>query len=68
MRTTLDLDPVLIETVSRATGEKTKKKAVEKALQAYLRAKKCEELAALIGNYDDFGLTLEKLEEIRREP
>jgi len=68
MRTTLDLDPDLIENVRRTTGLKIKKRAVEKALREYLKAKKCEELASLVGNYDEFELTPEKLDEMRREP
>lgn len=68
MRTTLDLDPGLLEKVTRATGQKIKKRAIETALREYLKAKRCEELAAMIGHYDDFSLTPEKLEEMRREP
>ena len=33
MRTTLDLDPKLLEDVVRATGRKSKAKAVSKALE-----------------------------------
>jgi|GEM_PF-584994 len=68
MRTTLDLDPDLLERVTRATGQKIKKRAIETALREYLKARKCDELAALVGNYDKFELTPEKLDEMRREP
>ena len=68
VRTTLDLDPDLIENVRRTTGLKIKKRAIETALREYLKARKCDELAALVGNYDKFELTPEKLDEMRREP
>ena len=65
MRTTLDLDVELLENVQRLSGATTKKQAVEMALREFVRLKKREELAALIGNWDDFGLTLEELEKMR---
>lgn len=65
MRTTLDLDVELLENVQRLSGATTKKQAVEMALREFVRLKKREELGALIGNWDDFGLTLEDLEKMR---
>jgi len=65
MRTTLDIDAELIKKVMKATGAPSKGKAVEIAMKEFLRAKQREELSDLIGNYEEFNLTLEKLERIR---
>jgi len=67
MRTTLDIDADLLEKVVKATGKTSKKKAIETALEEFLRARRREELGALIGNYEDFALTLEELERMRSE-
>jgi Arc/MetJ family transcription regulator len=65
MRTTLDIDALLIEKVVRTTGAPSKKKAIEIAMKEFIRAKRREELCQLIGNYDEFGLTLKELERMR---
>jgi Arc/MetJ family transcription regulator len=65
MRTTLDIDADTLKKVVKTTGAKTKKKAVEMAMKEFLRAKRREELSSLIGNYDEFALTLEELERMR---
>jgi len=65
MRTTLDIDAELIKKVMKATGAHSKKKAVEIAMKEFLRAKQREELSDLIGNYEEFNLTLEELERMR---
>ena len=44
MRTTLNIDNRLLETVVEATGEKTKSKAVNAALKEYIRRKHVQEL------------------------
>ena len=44
MRTTLNIDGKLLETVVEATGEKTKSKAVNAALKEYIRRKHVQEL------------------------
>jgi Arc/MetJ family transcription regulator len=49
MRTTLDLDPKLLEDVVKATGQKSKTKAVNSALQDYVRWAKIGELRAMAG-------------------
>ncbi|MPZ49893.1 MAG: hypothetical protein GEU75_11480 [Dehalococcoidia bacterium] len=48
MRTTLDVDPKLLEQVEEITGEKSPSKAVNKALVEYVRRRKLEELRRLI--------------------
>jgi len=65
MRTTIDINGDLISEVMKASGTKTKKKAILIALKEYLRYKKIEELKSLIGNYDSFNLNLEDLEKMR---
>ena len=49
MRTTLDIDTNLVEEVVRATGQKTKSRAVNEALAEYVRAKAYEKLLAAAG-------------------
>jgi Arc/MetJ family transcription regulator len=65
MRTTLDIDAELIKKVVKTTGASSKKKAIEIAMKEFLRAKRREELSQLIGNYDEFALTLKELERMR---
>lgn len=65
MRTTLDIDTELLEKVVKATGSRTKKKAIEIAIKEFLRARRREELSKLIDNYEEFDLTLEELKRMR---
>jgi len=65
MRTTLDIDADLIKRVVKSTGAKSKKKAIETAMKEFLRAKRRQELSDLIGNYEEFALSLEELERMR---
>ena len=64
MRTTLDVDPKLLEDVLKATGQKSKSKAVSKALEDYIRRIKIAELRAMAGKIDieDNWRELEELE------
>ena len=64
MRTTLDVDPKLLEDVLKATGQKSKSKAVNKALEDYIRRIKIAELRAMAGKIDieDNWRELEELE------
>jgi Arc/MetJ family transcription regulator len=52
MRTTLDVDEKLMEKVVQATGEKNKSKAVNRAMEEYLRQKSIDELRAALGTID----------------
>ncbi|MEK6815049.1 MAG: type II toxin-antitoxin system VapB family antitoxin [Nitrospirota bacterium] len=67
MRTTLDINEDLIADVMKATHARTKKGAIVLALQEYLKAKRRQALKEMIGAYDDFGLSLEDLEKMRRD-
>ncbi len=51
MRTTLDIDSNLLERVVEATGERSKTKAVNKALQDYVRRTSINELREMAGKY-----------------
>jgi len=66
MRTTLDIDAELIENVVRTTGAGSKKKAIEIAMKEFLRTKRRKELSDLIGNYEEFEVTLKDLEKMRK--
>lgn len=52
MRTTLDIDKKLLEDVVALTGEKSKGRAVSKALEEFIRKKRIEELRAMLGTID----------------
>ena len=52
MRTTLEVDEKLLTAVVEITGEKSKSKAVGKALEAYTRAERIAELRAMLGKLD----------------
>ena len=49
MRTTLDIDEKLLEEVVEATGQKSKTRAVGKALEDYMRRRKIAELRSMAG-------------------
>ena len=52
MRTTLEIDEKLLDEVLTLTEEKSKGKAVSKALREYIRRKRIEELRAMLGTID----------------
>ena len=68
MRTTLDIDAKLVEKVVKTTGAPSKKKAIEIAMKEFLRAKRRKELSDLIGNYEEFGVSLRELKKMRKDP
>ncbi len=63
MRTTLNLDAKLLEAVAELTGEKSKGKAVNKALEEYVRRQRVEEIIDMFGKVDMID-NLEELEEL----
>jgi Arc/MetJ family transcription regulator len=67
MRTTLDIDAELLGKVVKSTGARSKKKAIEIAMKEFLRAKRRKELSDLIGNYEEFGVTLKDLQKMRKD-
>lgn len=52
MRTTLDIDEMLVERAVELTGEKSKSAAVSKILEEYVRRKRIEDLLSLRGKLD----------------
>jgi len=63
MRTTMDVDEKLIEEVVALTREKSKSRAVNRALAEYIRRRRLEELRALAGKIDLVD-NLKELEEL----
>ncbi len=52
MATNLDLDPELLERVLQASGERTKKAAVTKALQEFLARREQRRVLDLLGTLE----------------
>jgi len=64
MRTTLEIDDELLTEAGKLSGKKTKRAIVEEALREYVRHRRLEQLAAMMGTLGlDFGL--EDLEHMR---
>ncbi len=61
MRTTLDIDEELVSEVMRVAKAKTKKGAIVTALKEYLKVTRRQELRDMIGAYDEFDLSLDKI-------
>ena len=66
MRTTLAIKEELLEEVKSLSGAKTKKEAVEKALEEYVKRRKSKKLLGLEGKME-LSLTLDELIEQRRK-
>ena len=66
MRTTLALDRRLLEEVAEITGEKSKSRAVNKALEEFVRRNKIDELRKAIreGRFRDIENNWRELEEL----
>ena len=65
MRTTLDIDSALLDSVVNATGEKSKSRAVNAALKEYIRRKHVQELidswgTIIVDDYSEQALALEE--------
>lgn len=66
MRTTLDIDSNLLDSVVEATGETTKSKAVNAALEEYVRRIKIDELREMAGKYQIDDTRAEQREADKR--
>ena len=66
MRTTLAIKEELLNEVKSLSGAKTKKEAVEKALEEFVRRRKAKKLVELEGKIE-LSLTLDDLIEQRRK-
>ncbi len=52
MATNLSIDPELLDTALKLSGEKTKKATVNKALQEFISRREQERLLELFGKFD----------------
>ena len=52
MRTTLDIEKSLVDEVVRTTGEKSRSKAVNRALEIFVKARKIQELREMAGTIE----------------
>jgi Arc/MetJ family transcription regulator len=64
MRSTIDLNPELLEKTMRITGAKTKKELINLSLEELLRASYRVRLKSRLGHCP-LDLTLKKLEQLR---
>ena len=62
MRLSITVDPELLEEVRRLAKVRTKREAIERALQAFVRQHRLQELQGLVGS----GVVEMELEELRR--
>lgn len=67
MRTILDIYDDIMAEIMMKTQTRNKTKANENALAEHLIIKKRKELANLVGNYQDFDLSLAELEDMRND-
>jgi Arc/MetJ family transcription regulator len=66
MRTTLTIKEDLLNEAKTLSGSKTKKEAVEKALEEFIRRRKAKKLIDLEGKIE-LSLTLQELLDRRRK-
>ena len=66
MRTTLAIKRELLEEVKTLSGVKTKKEAVEKALEEFIKRRRAKKLMGLEGKIE-LSLNLEELMKRRRK-
>ena len=69
MRTTLNIDDKLLESIVEVTGERSKSKAVNAALKEYIRRKHVQELIDSWGKIivDDFSEEFDRLDLERQD-
>ncbi len=65
MRTTINIDDALLQQAMVLTGQHTKTATVDVALRQLVQARQRQALCDLIGNYDEFDLSLADLETMR---
>ena len=64
MKTTIDIPEALISAVQIASNARTKKEALTVALEEYVRLRRSEELASLLGTFEEF-MDQEELDALR---
>jgi Arc/MetJ family transcription regulator len=65
-KTTVIINDKLLESAIEATGAKSKREAIEMGLKELVHRKNVEALRRELGSFD-LDLTLEKLDELRKE-
>jgi len=65
-KTTVFIDDKLLKSAIKATEARSKKEAIEMGLKELVHRKNVEALRRELGTYD-MDLTLEKLDELRKE-
>jgi hypothetical protein len=63
MRTTIDIDPTVLEDALAVTGEKNRSRVVDRALRELVRRERLAELRALAGNIE-IDDNLEELKQL----
>jgi Arc/MetJ family transcription regulator len=66
MKTLLDIQDDLMNELLKEANTRVKKEAVVLAIKTFLKVKRREKLASLMGNYE-FGYSLGELEEMRKD-
>ncbi|MBI4276913.1 MAG: type II toxin-antitoxin system VapB family antitoxin [Armatimonadetes bacterium] len=66
MRTTVDVDKATLQEAMKLANVRTQKEAINLALEEFVRRRRLERLAAMIGTYE-IGLTPEELKRIRAQ-
>lgn len=65
MRTSIDIDDALWDEIRSFTGIKMKKRVVETVFREYIRMKRRQALAALVGSFSEFDLDHDDLRKMR---
>ena len=65
MRTSIDIDDALWDEIRSLTGIKMKKRAVETVFREYIRMKRRQALAQLVGSFVRFDLDHDDLGKMR---
>lgn len=66
VKTTIDIPDKELKEVMKFTGAKTKREAVVVAVADFNRRKRLENLAGMLGTFEDF-MTLDELNKMREE-
>jgi Arc/MetJ family transcription regulator len=66
MRTTINIDKILLEEALKLSNVRTKKKLIDLSLKEFVRRRHLEKLKNRLGKYD-LSLDLSSLEEMRKD-
>ena len=65
MNISVSIDAALIKQVIAVSHSRTRKEAISTAMREYIRLEKRQELKAMVGRYEKFGLTIGDLRKMR---